>query len=99
MSSGKKKQGKKPELDASAQRDLDETRRVALMLLVPTSRRNREIAATLVNALVYHQKAASFDEAMEHVCALAETMNDEPDEEARDWLLRQVKRINKKLGD
>jgi hypothetical protein len=97
MSSGKKKQGKKPELDASAQRDLDETRRVALMLLVPTSRRNREIAATLVNALVYHQKAASFDEAMKYVCGLMN--DDELYEEARDWLLRQVKGINKKLGD
>lgn len=90
-----KKNKKVKPLTESAARDLDETRRLAYMLLAGVDRKDRELAGTLVNALAHHQKAAAADEAMARVTELLE---DSQDEEARQWMLRHVKRITDALG-
>lgn len=76
-------------------RDLDETRRLAYMALVEVDDpRDRELAGTLVNALVHHQKAATDEEALVQVAVL---FNNRQDDEARQWMLGHVKRINAEL--
>jgi hypothetical protein len=87
--------GKK--LVPDSNRDLDETRRLAYMLLAEVSdKKDRELTGTLVNALVHHQKAATAEEALKQVSALAENPQDE---EARQWMLRHTHRITGALGD
>lgn len=82
-------------LPAADSRDLDETRRLAIMLLSGVPDRDRLLAGTLVNALVHHQNAATADEAMTNIRALLE----DPDAAApRAWLLGHVNRINGELA-
>lgn len=82
-------------LSDSDKRDLDETRRLAYMLLVRVDdKKYRELVATLVNAIVHHQQSADAAEAMDHIAALA---NNPDDEDARRWLNAHVARITKKL--
>ena len=81
---------------ASDARDLDETRRVAYMALASVDYHDRELAGTLVNALVHHQRAATVDEAMQQVTAL---LKDPQDEHARGWLLSHVQRITAQLSE
>ena len=79
----------------AAGRDLDETRRLAYMALAGVAdKRDRELAGTLVNALVHHQQAATDAEALEQVAAL---LNNPGDPEARQWMLEHVKRLNAEL--
>jgi len=75
-------------------RDLDETRRLAFMLLAGVSDKDRVLAGTLVNALVHHQNAATADEAIAKVRAL---LDNPQDEEARAWMLGHVSRITREL--
>jgi hypothetical protein len=82
---------------ASRDRDLDETRRLAYMALSGAAdKRDRQLAGTLVNALVHHQKAADAAEAMAQVTAL---LANPQDEAARLWMSRHVARITGILGD
>jgi hypothetical protein len=83
-------------LTESAARDLDETRRLAYTLLAGVDQEDRELAGTLVNALVHHQGAAAVDEAMAQVRAL---LGNPENEAARLWMSRHVKRITDALGD
>jgi hypothetical protein len=75
--------------------DLDETRRLAYMALVDVDRKDRNLAGTLVNALVHHQKAASQDEAVTHV----ENALNEQDEVAIAWLRDHIRRITAELEE
>lgn len=75
-------------------RDLDETRRLAYMLLAGVPDPYCEIAGTLVNALVHHQGTATADEAMAQVRRL---LDDPQDEEARRWMLGHTERITSAL--
>lgn len=75
-------------------RDLDETRRLAYMLLAGVPDPYCEIAGTLVNALVHHQGAATADEAMTQIRKL---LDDPQDEEARRWALGHTERITNEL--
>lgn len=85
----------KSAVPASGTRDLDETRRLAYMLLAGVPDDDREIAGTLVNALVHHQQAATADEAMTQIRAL---LQDPHDEEARLWMLGHTQRITDALS-
>jgi hypothetical protein len=82
---------------ADRQRDLDETRRLAYMVLACAGLRgiegtqHYELAATLVNALSYHQWAVEPDVAMRHV---TEILNGEDHTgESKAWLDAQIGRI------
>jgi hypothetical protein len=76
-------------------RDLDETRRLAYAALVKVDdKRDRELAGTLVNALVHHQEAATDEEALAQVAVL---LNNPANPDARQWMLEHVKRINAEL--
>jgi hypothetical protein len=51
--------------------DLDESRRLAYMALMSKGAGDYGLAASLLNALVYHQEKATEEEAMKHLRALA----------------------------
>lgn len=74
--------------------DLDETRRLAYMALAGVDRKDRTLAASLINALVHHQKAASEAEALAHV---QNVLNNSRDEESRSWLKGHIRRITAEL--
>jgi hypothetical protein len=79
---------------AADTRDLDETRRLAYMLLAGVPDPYCEIAGTLVNALVHHQRAATADEAMTQIRKLVDNPQDEG---ARLWMLGHTERITDAL--
>jgi hypothetical protein len=83
---------------ASRRRDLDETRRLAYMVLAGAGTGGTghyELAATLVNALSYHQWAVEPETAMRHV---TEILNGwDTTGESRAWLDGQIGRITKEL--
>jgi hypothetical protein len=85
---------RKPASPAVDTRDLDETRRLAYMLLAGVPDPYCEIAGTLVNALVHHQGAAAADEAMTQIRKL---LDNPQDEEARLWMLGHAQRITDTL--
>lgn len=78
--------------------DLDETRRLAYMALMSKGTRNYELAATIANALVHHQQAASVNDALTYLTTLA---NDGPGETdtSEEWLNEQIAEITSKLDD
>lgn len=80
---------------AASSRDLDETRRLAYMLLSGASTDDRDLAGTLVNALVHHQQAAGVDDAIKQVTAL---LSDPQNAGARSWMMAHVNRISTVLG-
>lgn len=79
-------------------RDLDETRRLAYMALMSKGTRNYELAATLTNALVHHQRAAEVGDALTYLTALADGGPDDADT-SEEWLNEQIWGITSKLGD
>ena len=82
--------------DGAVARDRDETRRLAYTALVEVDDpRDRELAGTLVNALVHHQRAATDAEALEKVARL---LNSPADPDARQWMLEHVKRLTAELA-
>jgi hypothetical protein len=71
--------------------DLDESRRLAYMTLMSKGAGDYGLAASLLNALVYHQEAATEEDAMKHLSALASGRDCDDSEE---WLRGQIQRIN-----
>lgn len=76
--------------------DLDESRRLAYMTLMSKGTGDYGLAATLLNAIVYHQQKATEEEAMKHLRALASGRDCDDSEE---WLRRQIQRINDERED
>ena len=74
-------------------RDLDETRRLLYMVLVYNRTTRYELAGTLINALLHHQKVdATQDEVIDLV---VKGLDGDPDAVA--WLRAQGQRINDEL--
>lgn len=71
--------------------DLDESRRLAYMTLMSKGAGDYGLAASLLNALVYHQQKATEEEAMKHLSAAASGRDCDDSEE---WLRGQIQRIN-----
>jgi hypothetical protein len=82
--------------DAQRRRDLDETRRLAYMVLAAQGTERYELAATVVNALAHHQSALDPDVAMRHVRTI---MTGRPGNtaESEAWLRGQIERITSQL--
>jgi hypothetical protein len=74
--------------------DLDETRRVAYMVLVAGMTRHPELVATVANALAHHGLQAPFQEAATHLAAV---VSGDTEGESRRWLQEQIDRITAKL--
>jgi hypothetical protein len=85
-----------PAPSPSRNRDLDETRRLAYMALIAASTKKHVLGGTLVNALVHHQKAATAEEALQHVSVVLEGEGDGTSEA---WLRSHIDRITTELGD
>jgi hypothetical protein len=83
-----------PAPDTSRERDLDETRRLAYMVLASRSTKRYVLAGTLVNALVHHQKAADPGQALQHLSALLEGSTDEA---PTAWLHAHIDRVTAEL--
>jgi hypothetical protein len=81
---------------ADRRRDLDETRRLAYMVLVARDTRGIELAATVVNALAHHQSVTDSETAMRHVMAIMTGGGDVAASER--WLREQIMRINAELS-
>ena len=82
---------------ASRDRDLDETRRVAYMALLASSTDSPELAATIVNALAHHGSGVDPDEAAGHVANLLSKMPvNRPASEQ--WLKAQIDNMTSELG-
>lgn len=75
--------------------DLDETRRLLYMALADVDRKDRTLAASLVNALVHHQKAETEEAALQHVTNLLNM--DYGTEADRSWAFRHIRRITAEL--
>jgi hypothetical protein len=71
--------------------DLDESRRLAYMALMSKGTGDYGLAASLLNALVYHQQKATEEDAMKHLRALASSKDCDDSEE---WLRGHIRRIN-----
>jgi hypothetical protein len=84
------------EAEAGRLRDLDETRRLLYMLLLkrPDEPRDPDLSGTLINALVHHGLAVGWTEAMAHITAFENYMDDD----AVRWLQGQIDRITAELG-
>jgi hypothetical protein len=84
---------------ADRRRDLDETRRLAYMVLAGKGTEGTpryELAATVVNALAHHQLAVDSETAMRHVRVILDGHGgDVAASEA--WLRGQITRINAEL--
>lgn len=82
---------------ASRRQDLDETRRLAYMVLAAQDTGQYELAATVVNALAHHQSAIDPDTALRHVTAI---MNGHGGDtaESEAWLRRQIARLTSELN-
>lgn len=80
--------------DARARRDLDETRRLAYMVLASRLTGKYELVATLTNALAHHQGHGSPEQVMAHLVAVAE----HGDPQSIAWLKKRISRITAELG-
>ena len=80
--------------NADRLRDLDETRRLAYMVLAARGTGRYELAATVVNALAHHQSAVDPDTTMRHVIFILNGMGEG---ESKAWLDGQIARITKEL--
>jgi len=82
--------------NADRLRDLDETRRLAYMVLAARGTGRYELAATVVNALAHHQSAVDPDTTMRHVTAIMNGRGGET-AESETWLREQIARITGEL--
>src|SRR5215472_15378788 len=80
---------------ADWRRDLDETRRLAYMVLAARGTEHYELAATVVNALAYHGSAVDADAAMRHVTAIMSGRGGTAESET--WLRGQIARLTGEL--
>jgi hypothetical protein len=80
--------------EASRSTDLDEGRRLAYMALMSKGAGNYALAASLLNALVYHQRQGTAKEAMKQLDALARGKDCDAAEE---WLRGHIQRIDADL--
>jgi hypothetical protein len=80
--------------EASRATDLDESRRLAWMALLSKGAENYSLAASLLNALVYHQREANVEDAVKHLSALASGKDCDRSER---WLRGHIQRINDEL--
>lgn len=79
-------------LEDSQRRDLDETRRLLLMALVADRTKRYNLAGSLINALLYHQKIdADRDQLIDQVVS---AVNGEGDDT---WIWQQIERVNAEL--
>jgi hypothetical protein len=74
--------------------DLDETRRLAYMVLVAGSTERPELVATVANALAHHGRQVPLQEAAFH---LVRVLGGETGAESERWLREQVDRITMEL--
>jgi hypothetical protein len=74
--------------------DLDETRRLAYMVLLAGPGPRPELVATVANALAHHGAEVPFQEAALH---LSQILNIDPGGESRRWLQEQIDRITAEL--
>jgi hypothetical protein len=82
---------------ASRRQDLDETRRLAYMVLAARGTGRYELAATVVNALAHHQSAVDPDIAMRHVTAIRDGRSGDT-AESEAWLRMHIERITGELN-
>ena len=85
-------------LEEDRKRDLDETRRLAYVVLMSKGARNYELAATIANAIEHHQQAAEWGVAMQHLKILADGGPGDTSE-SEEWLYEQISGITDQLGD
>lgn len=83
--------------EVGRRRDLDETRRLAYMVLMSMGTGNYELAATIANALLHHQQVANYTDALAHLKTLAD--GDGDTDAAEEWLNERIWEITTKLGD
>jgi hypothetical protein len=83
--------------NADRRQDLDETRRLAYMVLAARGTGRCELAATMVNALAHHQSAVDPDTAMRHVTAIMDRRGGDT-AESEAWLRGQIERITDELN-
>jgi hypothetical protein len=81
--------------EARRRTDLDETRRLAYMLLVAGTTGRHELVGTAANALAHHGLQVPFQEVAAHLVAIA---NGETGGESERWLREQIGRISDALG-
>lgn len=81
--------------EASRQRDLDETRRIAYMALACGETERYELVATIVNALAHHGSAADPDQAMRHLITIVTSGPDRDNSLA--WLRGEISRLTIEL--
>ena len=81
--------------EASHQRDLDETRRIAYMALACRETERYELVATIVNALAHHGSAADPDQAMRHLINITKGGPDVDNSLA--WLRGEIGRLTTEL--
>jgi hypothetical protein len=83
----------------SAARDRDETRRLLYMADLASRTKKYNLAGTLVNALVHHHVDEGLDagDVARHVVAVLEGGDGE--QAGRAFLLEQIARISRELGD
>ena len=84
----------KAEAEASRRTDLDETRRLAYMVLVAGATGRPELVATVANALAHHGLQVPFQEAAAH---LATVLDGDTEGESERWLQQQISHITTKL--
>ena len=94
----RERRGARKQAEEARKRDLDETRRLGYMALMSTGCRNYELAATLANALVHHQRAADVGDALRYLRVLAEGGPGDLDE-SLEWLNEQIFGITSALDD
>ena len=81
--------------EASHQRDLDETRRIAYMALACRETERYELVATIVNALAHHGSAADPVQAMRHLINITKGGPDVDNSLA--WLRGEIGRLTTEL--
>jgi len=75
-------------------RDLDETRRVAYMLIASGYTDRHEAVGTFVNAIAHHGSGADADEAMTHAIILATPgLSEDHRSESYAWVKSHISRI------
>jgi hypothetical protein len=80
----------------ASERDLDETRRLCYTALMSKGSGNHYLAATVANALAWHQQIADPDGALAHLKALAD--NGPGADSSEQWLNGRISEINARLG-
>jgi hypothetical protein len=97
VDSARESRAKAKQAEASRRADLDETRRVAYMALLALRSRDRELVATIVNALAHHGLAVDPQVAATHVLNLVSDMPVNRGESER-WLQERIDQITAELS-